>query len=168
MMRSLLLFLGMCISAMAFSQSAVVDVIEENYESHEVEYLYESMIRAICLMSDTTGYLAEKASGIDKIIHWSAAPGERSNKSLEQMKAAIREVGFEEMMSMTREGTQAYIGVVGKGRNSISCVLVESAESTTYIEIVGEVDPKVVIDLLQNPGTGSLLGGLGSINIFNQ
>jgi hypothetical protein len=160
-MYKLALFLALTFGSLSsFGQSDVVDYLKDNQLQNQFKYVSESMIRAVCLMADSSGSFSDATKDVRRIVYFDSDQDAVTNTEMrKEIEKRMTAEGFEELMTMSSNGQHVKVAATS-GRKELLGVVFQQDTSLTYLEVVGMVDLQKAMQLMRDPKFQELMGDM--------
>ncbi len=160
-MHKLALFLALALGSISsIGQSDVVDYLKENQHQYQFKYVSESMIRAVCLMADSTGSFSDATKDVRRIVYFDSDQDAETNTEMrKEIEKRMTAEGFEELMTMSSNGQHVKVAAT-TGKKEMLGVVFQQDTGLTYLEIVGMVDLQKAMQLMRDPKLQELMGDM--------
>ncbi|MFT4678796.1 MAG: hypothetical protein ACI84C_002640 [Flavobacteriales bacterium] len=163
-----LVFLSLLVSGSlsGSGQTDVVDYLKENQNDFQFKYVSESMIRAVCVIADSTGSFAEATKDVRRIVYFDSEQDAATNSEmLKEIDKRMNELGFEELMTMSNQGQNVKVASLS-GKKEVLGIVLQQDTSLSYLEVVGMVDLQKAIQMFSDPTFQDMVGDFDLTNLI--
>lgn len=147
-------------------QTTVVEYLQDDQHDYQFKFVSESMIRAVCVIADSTGGFADATKDVRRIVYFDSDQDAAKNvELLKEIDKLMREEGFEELMTMSSNGQNVKVASVS-GNKDVLGVVLQQDTSLSYLEVVGMVDLQKAMQLFNDPKFKDVIGDFDLTNLM--